>query len=303
MPSRLRLWPSWEAQLALLLPQLRVPRVRVLARFVLGTVWSGPLGLLRIAATLPVSATDVSTERRFPRWLANAGIVVPVWGRARLPALLIGQAGQELTLVCDPTPQNGTATILCLSLVVPKRPLPVRTLPVRTLPVAGRVVPQPSAWAERQITYLQAMMEERQAALPPGCVVTLGTDRGISGPAVIDGCRAVGWHDVLRVKAGATQTGLVRLGDGPVDLLWALVTGPGQRWAGMVDVVPGAGWRTVALTIRWDPGAPEPWVLGSDRLAGGSRADHGSGRTADGSMPTPPRPTPSGAASTSSGVR
>ncbi len=261
MPSRLRLWHNWDAQLCALLPQLRVTRVRVLALFVLGTVWSGQLGLLRVAATLPVSAADVSTERRFQRWLTNEGIVVPVWWQALLPALLIGKAGQEVTLVFDPTPQNGTATILCLSLVVHKR----------TLPVAWRVVPQQSAWPARQITYLQAMMEEVQAALPPGCVVTLVTDRGITGPAVIDLCQAVGWHYVLRVNAGATQTGLVRLGDGTVELLWALVTGPGQRWTGMVEVFQGVGWRDVELTIRWDPGAIEPWVLVSDRPAGGAR--------------------------------
>lgn len=260
MTPRLRLWHSWNTQLGALLPQMRVTRVRILALFVLGTLWSGQLALLRVAATLPLAATDVSTERRFQRWLANEAVVVPVWWCALLPALLVGKAGQELTLVFDPTPQNGTATILCLSLVVHKR----------TLPVAWRVVPQQSAWAERQITYLHAMVEEVQSALPSGCVVTLLTDRGITGPAVIDLCRAIGWHYVLRVNAGPTQTGLVRTAAG-VQCLWELMTGPGQRWVASVELFQGAGWRSVELTIRWDRGAQEPWVLVSDRPAGGAR--------------------------------
>lgn len=261
MPSRLRLWHSWDDQLRTLLPQVRVTPVRVLALFVLGTLWSGQLGLLRIAATLPLPAHDVSTERRFQRWLANDTVSVPVWWRTLLPALLVGRAGQDLTLVFDPTPQNGTASILVLSVIVHKR----------SLPVAWRVVPQQATWAERQITYLQAMVEEVRTALPAGCVVTLLTDRGITGPAVIDLCRAVGWHYVLRGNAGPTQSHLVRMGDGAVQRLWDLVTGPGQRWTGPVDAFQGAGWRTVELTIRWDVGAHEPWILFSDRPAGGDR--------------------------------
>lgn len=43
MSSRLRLWHIWEAQVRALLPQVRVTRARVLALFVLGTIWaSGP---------------------------------------------------------------------------------------------------------------------------------------------------------------------------------------------------------------------------------------------------------------------
>ena len=261
MTSRRRLWHTWDAQLRALLPQLRVTRVRVLALFVLGTLGSGQLALLRIAATLPLTARDVSIERRFQRFLANDAIRVPVWWRALLPALLAGKAGQDLTLVFDPTPQNGTASILCLSLVDHKR----------ALPVAWRVVPQQTTWAERQITYLAAMVDEVRAALPADCVVTLLTDQGITGPAVIDLCAAVGWHFVLRVNVGPRQTNLVQIGDAAPHRLWALVTGPGQRWAGGVALFQDAGWRTVELTLRWDHGAQQPWVLASDRPAGQAR--------------------------------
>lgn len=88
---------------------------------------------------------------------------------------------------------------------------------------------------------------------------------------MIDLCRAVGWPVVLRGNAGPTQTGLVRLADGTVRRLWELVSGPGQRWAGPVAVFQDAGWRPVDLTIRWDVGAHEPWILFSDRPAGRDR--------------------------------
>ncbi|MGH3905531.1 MAG: transposase [Pseudonocardiaceae bacterium] len=245
-----------------LLPQVRITQVRVLAVFVLGLLWAKQVSLLRVAAALPLPARDVSTARRLARWLASATVPRAALWTPLLPALLADQAGHELVLVFDPTPHKDLATILVLGLVVPKR----------VLPLAGRVMPQHDPWPEPLRPQRLALGREVQAALPPGCTVTLVADRGLTGAGLLDVCRALGWHFVLRVNVTASTSNRVRPHPAaPEQALWELVTGPGQRWTGTVEVFKKEGWRAVELTIWWAVGAAEPWVLASDRPAGMAR--------------------------------
>jgi hypothetical protein len=261
MQARLRLLHTWQTQLRTLLPAVRASRTKVLALFTLGIIWAGTVSLPRVAAALPLPVAEPSTERRLRRWLANAKVAVRDLWTPLLPRLLAAKQGQEVLLVYDPTPQNADATLLVVGIVDHKR----------VLPLAWRVVPQQDPWPERQIAYLRAMFADIAAALPPACAVTLIADRGVTGPEVIDLCAELGWHYVLRQSAGAAQTNKV-LVNGQERLLWSLVTRPGQRWVGSVELFKGAGWRRVDVTIRWDRGASEPWVLVSDRPAGAARA-------------------------------
>ena len=141
----------------------------------------------------------------------------------------------------------------------------------RTLPVAWRVLPQQTRWPQLQITYLRAMFAEVAAALPPGCPVTVIGDRALPSAEVLDACREVGWEAVFRLSADARQSHAVRLADGWIGPVWDLVTGPGQRWSGAVDLFKAAGWRRVAVTIRWQMGQDAPWVLVSTRPGGAAR--------------------------------
>jgi hypothetical protein len=177
--------------------------------------------------------------------------------------------GQPVLLVLDPTPHNGTATILCLGLICRKR----------ILPVAWRVVPQQTPWPHPHLTYVQALVAEVAAALPPGCPVTVLGDRGRPSAELLDACQAVGWDVVFRLSADAQQSYTVRLPDGPTRPWWDLVSGPGQRWSERVDVCQQAGWRALPLTIRWDRGKPLPWLLVSTQ-PGGAAAVRASRRRA-----------------------
>ena len=261
MTARHRLLHDWTRQVGALVPGARVTRTRTRALFVLGVIWAGNVTLLKVAATLPIAAADPSTEQRLRRWLANPAVVVTELWRALLPALLASRAGQDVLLVLDPTPQNDRATILARGLVCRRR----------VVPVAWRVVPQQEAWPQRQIAYLRELFAEVAAALPAGCTVTVVGDRGLTGPAVIDACRAVGWRPLFRLSADDRQGSMVRVAGGAERPVWELVTGPGQRWAGRVALFKQAGWRTVELTIRWERGQDEPWLLLSDRPAGAAR--------------------------------
>jgi hypothetical protein len=263
MPPRLTIVHAFAHQLSQLLPAERVTRTRTLALLVLGLLWAGTVSLPMLAASLPLPARVPSTERRLRRWLANPAVVAGAIWRQLLPALVADRAGQELVLVFDPTPHNARATLLVLGLVQHHR----------VLPLAWRVVPQQDGpWAESQTTCLARLMREVAAALPPGCTVTLLGDRGVTGSGVIDVCRALGWHYVLRLNAGPRHDVQVRLADDAAARpVWALVTGPGQRWAGAVEIFKKARWRRVQLTIWWDRAAAEPWLLLSDRPGGGGR--------------------------------
>lgn len=120
---------------------MRATRARGFALIVFGLVWSSSVALLKIAQALPVEAADMSSEMRVRRWLKNRGVVVRAVWAALLPSLLASQGGKTVTLVLDPTPQNGRFAILQLGLVCRRR----------VLPTAWRVVAQQTPWPQRQL--------------------------------------------------------------------------------------------------------------------------------------------------------
>src|SRR5919202_2836993 len=261
MQARLKLLQDWRHELRALLPGARATRVATLAAFALGVLWAGSVGLLAVAQALPLPAADMSTERRLRRWLANPPVSVSQLWHPLVPQLLARYAGQELVLAFDPTPHNAAATVLVLGLVVHKR----------VLPLAWQVLPQQEPWPQPQWRDVAELCRQVQGWLPPGCTVTLVADSGLTSPELIRLCERVGWHDVLRLSADAKQGPRCRTADGDERPVWHLVSGPGQRWFGAVELFKGAGWLPVQLSIIWQPGYEQPWLLVSDRPAGGAR--------------------------------
>jgi hypothetical protein len=244
-----------------LLPTVHATRAATLATFALGVLWSGTVTLLKVAAALPLAATDASIERRWRRFLANDRVTMRALWRPLLPSLLAGVGQRELLFVFDPTPDRECATLLCLGVVCRGR----------VLPVAWRAMPQQSAWPQRLEPILAAMLADVAAALPPGTTATVLGERGLVGPALIDAAQRVGWHVVLRLRASAGEATWVRLADGTEQRLAALPTGPGQRGDAPAAIFKAAGWRQGSLTIHWDATAKEPWVHFSDRPGSAAR--------------------------------
>lgn len=261
MSSRMRVLHEWMRQVEAVLPGERVTRVRVLALFAAGIVWANAVTLLKVAAALPLAATDPSTERRLKRFVTNPAVTVETLWHPLLPLLLRSLGRRELVVVFDPTPYRDCATILVVGVVVRHR----------ILPLVWQVMPQQEDWPLRLRAVLEPLLATVAAALPAGTAVTLLADRGLVGPTVLDAAQAVGWHVVLRLRAGAGEETRVRLGDGPEQRLAELPTGPGQRFRGPAAIFKDAGWRQGELTIHWDRTVAEPWVLFSDRLAGPDR--------------------------------
>lgn len=261
MSTRMRVLHEWMRQMEQLLPAARVTRSRVLALFAAGVLWANAVSLRQVAAALPLAVTDASTERRLQRFLTNPAVDVATLWQPVLPVLLRALGGRHLVLVFDPTPYRDCATILCLGVIYRHR----------TLPLLWRVVPQQTPWPARLRDLVTPMLATIAAALPPETTVTLLADRGLVGPGLLDAARAVGFHVVLRLRAGAGEETRIRLGDGPEQRLADLPTGPGQRFHGPAAIFKEAGWRQGAVTIHWNAAAAEPWVLFSDRLGGPDR--------------------------------
>lgn len=125
MQTRLQLLHTGTRQLQALLPGVRVSRVRVLALLSLGLIWADCVPLGRIAASRPLPAQDLSTARRFRRWLANGAVPVVARWQPLLRAFLAHLGQRELLRVVDPTPYRASATVLVLGLVVHRRVLPL----------------------------------------------------------------------------------------------------------------------------------------------------------------------------------
>lgn len=149
----------------------------------------------------------------------------------------------------------------------------------RVLPVAWRLVPPQHGWPERMEPLLREVLETVQAALAPGSAPVLLVDRGITSAKMVDLCRELGWRVVFRLNAGPKQTNRVRPSPQDERRVWALVTTPGQRWTGEVDLFKAAGWRRLHLTMYWERTAAEPWILRSDEPGGAARVRDDRRRT------------------------
>ena len=259
MPIRLKLLHDWDQQLHSLLPGVRSTRVQVLALFSLGLLWAGNVTLLRIAHALPLQCSASSTERRLRRWLANSQVPVTAMLRPLVKVLLTSRAGCKIVLTLDPTPLGGVLTgqvynAYVLGLVVRGR----------VLPLLWYIASNQQDWQVQERWVISRLLRVVASWLPPDCSVTLVADRGLTGPELIGACEAVGWHYVLRVSCDSKQGPKLRDGS----WLWELVRGPGQRLYTEVELFRSAGWIRVGLSIYWDKGYDEPWILISDRSAG-----------------------------------
>jgi hypothetical protein len=266
--SRWQVWHEWMTQLRGLLPTVRITQVRVLALFALGMSEAGTVRLNQVAAAVPLRVRVPSTERRLGRFLANAAVsVASVW-QPVLPVLLAPWVGQEVTLVCDPTPLGSRWTVLWVGIAHHRR----------VLPLAWRLAPQQEDWPQTLGPLLAPLLDQIVAALPPGCTVTLLADRGVSGPTLLDLCQERGWDVVLRLNVGETQAHRLRLaaaaaapGWGPDCRLWDMAGQVRSGWHAPAQIFKGAGWRTGELTVYQRPGMTERWVLFSTRPGGAAR--------------------------------
>jgi len=255
------LWTNWQEQLRDLLPGMHGHQKKTLAFFVLGIVLSGCAVMQRVAETLSerglTEAKMSSIERRLARFIANERIVVPLIWKLFLAQVLAPFRGQRLHFVLDNTPFRDDLTIVYLGLLVHSR----------VLPVAWAVMPAQTKWDEGQWDIVGRLLDQVSIHLPDTCC-TLLADRGLAGMPLVKLCIDHGWHYVLRVCADHTCR---RYFNGKLERTWKrfgqFVLKRGYRWYGKARV-----WQEETLdtyvSLVWDPGCEEPWLLISDEGAG-----------------------------------
>jgi hypothetical protein len=207
----------------------------------------------KLAAFAIGSPTPAAAQRRLERTLANERLDPDsVWAELAR-TILGGWAGHAVTLILDETPNHNDLRCLKLTLAYRKRAIPLLCECYRPGQQAG---PMPRL--------IRRLLRRAAACLPAGTVVTLLADRGLAWPLIVDTCRALGWHYVLRLQ-GQTR---VRLDDGRESSAAELAPRPGTRWCGSAEVFKGAGWRRAQVAACWERDCDGPWLLVSDRADG-----------------------------------
>ncbi len=255
------LWMNWQEQLKELLTGIHGHQKKTLAFFVLGIVLSGCAVMQRVAETLSErgisEAKMTSIERRLARFIANERIVVPLIWKLFVAQVLAPFRGQQLYFVLDNTPFRDDLTIVYVGLLVHSR----------VLPVAWAVMPAQTKWEEGQWQIVGRLLDQVGIHLPDTSC-TLIADRGLTGMKLVKLCTSRGWHYLLRVCGEHTCR---RYFKGKLEKSWKrfehIVLKRGYRWYGTAKVWQEETVETY-VSLVWDPGCEEAWLLISDEGAG-----------------------------------
>ena len=254
---------QWSQQVKEVFPSLHAYQQKTLAWCVQGIIESGNAVMQRVAETVwEQSGSEtkmVSHERRLQRFVANDGIEVKTCWDQFLQHVLPFWQNKPVTLILDMTPYNAEATIVYIGMVMQSR----------VLPLAWRVMPQQEKWDQGQWEMLGELFALIAHYLTSE-QCTLLADRGLSCLALIDLCKRVGWHYVLRIKNEEWCRRKVRHTYRDWQQGKAFVNKPGDQWYGQVLMWKEhefLGW----LSACWEPGYKEAWFLISDRPASHQR--------------------------------
>jgi Transposase DDE domain len=204
----------------------------------------------KLAAAAPGGARPASVERREERLLANDRLDPDSAWPQLARAVLGGWAGGPFVLILDETPNHNDLRCMKLTLAYRKRALPLLCV---CYALGGQPGPMPEL--------IVGLFRKAAACLPEGARVTLLADRGLAWPQVVDACRELGWHFVLRLQ-GQTR---VRTADGRECSAAESAPHPGASWRGEAEVFKKSGWRAGAVAACWLPDCDGPWLLVSDR--------------------------------------
>jgi hypothetical protein len=208
----------------------------------------------KIAVAAAGAARPASVERRLERFLSNDRIDPDSAWPQLARSVLAGWAGGPIVLILDEPPNHNDRRCMKITLAYRKRALPLCC-------VCYSLGEQPEPMPE----LIVGLFGQAAACLPEGAEVTLLADRGLAWPRIVDACRELGWHYVIRLQ-GQTR---VRTPDGRQCPATDLAPKPGTHWWGQAEVFKKAGWRTAQVAACWERGQKGPWLLVSDRPDGG----------------------------------
>src|SRR3954468_3714240 len=236
-----------------LLPETFGHHANALADLSFAMAVSGHCHSGKRAAVAPGDTTPAATKRRLERTLANDRLdPESVWPQLAR-SVLRGPLGGPIILILDETPNRNDLRCMKITLAYRKRALPVACA---CYALGGQPEPMPEL--------VIGLFRQAAACLPEGAEVTLLADRGLAWPRLVDACRELGWHFVIRLQ-GQTR---VRTPDGRECSAADLAPRPGTHWWGDAEVFKKAGWRAARVAACWERDQDGPWLLVSDRPDG-----------------------------------
>ena len=259
-PSQLT---DWHRQLATRLPELPAAAVCVLALYSFGVLLAHACGLSAVVSFLAshLGQRPAALRKRLREFYleapAKSGAKHGLKRRDFDPAgcfapllrwVLSLWAGRHLPLAIDVTNLGERFHVLCVSVVV-------RGVGI---PVAWKVLlgNAKEPWAP----HWEALLGRLRPAVPEGWAVLVLSDRGLESPALFAFVVGLGWHPLMRVKAG----GKFR------PKTWHGYSGFATfaRQAGACYAGAGLAYTTkrlpATLLARWEEGYAEPWLLLTD---------------------------------------
>lgn len=244
-----RMLQTWTRTVGRWLPDAHGHQVKTLALMAWSMCCAGLCQTTIMALAAPGKAKVASTRRRFERWLANSRVEVASIAVALSKALLAHWSGQTVKLFVDETALGPWLCCMKVSVGYRRRALPLAWVCY----VPGQLpIPQPEI--------VEVLLRQAGVCLPKTVEVVLMADRGLSWPLVVDLCRELGWHYLLRVQG---HTAVQRSGC-PTVTMGRLASRPGQQWSGSGAVFRAAGWRITNMVACWEAGEHEPWLLITD---------------------------------------
>ena len=204
----------------------------------------------KVAVAAPGEARPASVKRRLERFVANDRVEPEETWSQLARAFLRSCTGGPVVLILDETPNHND--LRCMKVTVAYRH---RALPLGCVCYALGDQPEPMP------AMVVGLLRRVATCLPEGAAVTLLADRGLAWPQIVDVCRELGWHYVLRLLS---QT-RVRTPDGRECSAAELAPRPGTCWRGEAEVFKKAGWRAAAVAACRLPDCDGPWLLVSDR--------------------------------------
>lgn len=252
----------WNQELASQLPGLSPVFVALLALWSLGMILARRCGLDSVACQLArlLGQSDNTIRQRLREFYqeaaAKAGakrgckrrdFAVTTCFAPLLRWVLSFWSCPRLALALDVTNLGDRFHVLCISVLYGGI----------GIPVAWKILPanQKEPWHP----HWGALLRLVQPAVPAGWTVVVLSDRGLESSRLFAEIVAVGWHPLMRVKAG----GLFR----PAG--W-------MRWYRLGSLVPRVGMRFAAVGVAyktaapplactllacWDEGHAEPWLV------------------------------------------
>ena len=156
---------------------------------------------------------------------------------------------KRLVLALDPTNLTDRFRVLCAAVLYRGCGLPVAW--------AVQTADQKGSWNDIWFDLLGKL----KAALGEGWTVLVLTDRGLESAALFRAIVRLGWHPMMRVKAGGK---FQPTGWHQGYFLTHFAANVGTRWSGEGVAYPTGERLACTLLASWDEGHNEPWLILTD---------------------------------------